>query len=252
MDDADLALLVDLHRHRQRQGPGGDAETAKAIALAGLSPSQPLRIADIGCGTGASTLQLARALNARIAAVDFLPDFIAVLEARAAAEGLSGRIEPLVASMEALPFADETFDVLWSEGAIYNMGFAKGVAAWRRFLKPGGLLAVSEITWLTGSRPAELQAHWEGEYPEIGPASAKLKVLEDSGYAPVGYFVLPERCWLDNYYRPLCAQFDGFLERHCNSAAAASIVEAEKNEVALYERFKAYYSYGVYLARRCG
>lgn len=252
MDDTYLALLIDLHKHQHRQGPGGDAETGKAIALAGLQKSQRLRIADIGCGTGASTLQLARSLNAQITAVDFVPDFIEALKAHAAAEGLSGSIEPLVGAMEQLPFADGAFDVIWSEGAIYNMGFEKGVKAWRRFLKPDGMLVVSEITWITGSRPAEIQAYWEAEYPEIGPASAKFKVLEESGYAPAGYFVLPESCWLDNYYRPLQARLAEFGKRHADSDMAASIVEAEKNEIALYERFKSFYGYGFYLARKSG
>jgi SAM-dependent methyltransferase len=82
----------------------------------------------------------------------------------------------------------EEFDVIWSEGAIYNMGFAAGVSAWRRFLKPGGKLIVSEITWLTADRPAELQSHRDAEYPEIDVASAKIGILERQGYIPEGYF----------------------------------------------------------------
>lgn len=81
--------------------------------------------------------------------------------------GLADRISTLACSMDNLPFADEELDVIWSEGAIYNSGFEKGVADWRRCLKTGGLLVVSEITWITGSRPQELQDHWDSEYPEI-------------------------------------------------------------------------------------
>jgi hypothetical protein len=39
------------------------------------------------------------------------------------------------------------------------MGFEQGVAYWKRFLKPGGILAVSEITWLTATRPKAIEAH---------------------------------------------------------------------------------------------
>jgi ubiquinone/menaquinone biosynthesis C-methylase UbiE len=203
MDEDFLALMVDLHKARDRQGPGGDAETAQALALTSLDGSAKLRIADIGCGTGASTLPLARSLDADIAAVDFLPGFIDVLTQKAEAEGLSDRITALTGSMEDLPFTDGEFDLIWSEGAIYNMGFENGVTAWQRLLKPGGMLVVSEITWITGSRPAEIQEHWESEYPEIATASSKIAILERSGYTPVGYFILPEHCWLDNYYDPL-------------------------------------------------
>ncbi len=246
----DYQLLIDLHKRAKRQGPGGDAETRKAIDLAMLDLSAPIKVADIGCGTGSSALLLARILNARITAVDFLPEFVEVLKANAEREGLTQKIDPLVCSMDNLPFESDEYDVIWSEGAIYNMGFENGINDWKRYLKPGGLLVVSEITWTTNDRPIELQKYWEAEYPEIGTASSKISVLESSGYSPMAYFALPERCWIDNYYQPLQDGFAEFLTRNPNGEDANAIVEAEKKEIALYEKFKKYYSYGVYIARK--
>jgi len=244
-----LQLLTDLHKKAYRQGPGGDPETELALKLARVDRSAPLRIADIGCGTGASTLLLARLLHARITAVDFLQDFLDVLETRTAQSGLAHKITTLCCSMEELPFNDEEYDIIWSEGAVYNIGFKRGIAEWRRFLKPGGLLVISEITWLTTSRPAEIQDHWDAEYPEIDTASSKIGTLERNGYSLAGYFVLPEHCWLDNYYQPLQEGFADFLSRN-DSEAARSIVEAETREIELYEKYRDYYSYGVYIARK--
>ena len=246
----DFQLLVDLHKRAKRQGPGGDLETRKAIDLAMLDPSAPLKVADIGCGTGASTIQLARLLNAKITAIDFLPEFIEVLRGNAEKEGLSKKINPLVCSMENLPFDDEEYDVIWSEGAIYNIGFEKGINDWRRFLKPGGLLVVSEITWTSSDRPSEIEKYWETEYREIDTASSKINILEKNCYSPVAYFVLPERCWLDNYYRPLQNSFAEFIVRNANNENAQAIVEAERKEISLYEKFKKHYSYGVYIAMK--
>jgi len=245
----DLDLLIDLHRDGPRQGPGGEAETRLAVALSGLEGAAGLRIADVGCGTGAATLTLARTLDAHVTAVDLLPAFLAALENAARAAGLSDRIATLEASMDALPFAPGGFDAIWSEGAVYTMGFAAGVTAWRPFLKPRGVLAVSELTWLTDARPAELQAHWDREYPEVATASAKIAVLERAGYTPVGYFPLPERCWIDNYYNPLRRRLPAFLARH-DSAAARALADAEAREIALYERYAAFVGYGYYIARR--
>jgi len=247
---ADLHLLIDLHQDGPRQGPGGDCETCLAVALSGLKGKANLVIADIGCGTGASTLVLARELDARVTAVDLLPEFLSRLEDAAARAGLAERITAHAASMEALPFADRAYDAIWSEGAIYNMGFAAGVAAWRRHLKPGGVLAVSELTWLTDHRAEELQAHWESEYPEVDTASAKMAVLERLGFSPIGYFPLPEHCWLDNYYRPMRQRFPAFLDRHRGSEAARAIVAAEEREISLYERYRAFIGYGYYIARK--
>jgi len=245
-----LELLVDLHRNTERQGPGGEAETLQAMHLAGLDTDTPLEIADIGCGTGASTLLLARELNARVNAVDLMPEFIAELRGKAAAQGLSDRITARVEAMDALSFDDEAFDVVWSEGAVYNIGFERGAKAWRCFLRPGGILAVSEVTWLTDERPPELQAFWSEAYPEIDTAAGKIRVLERAGYTPIGYFILSERCWLDHYYRPLKRRFEAFLERHGHSVEARALVQAEQDEMAMYEKYKAYFSYGFYIARK--
>lgn len=246
----DFQLLLDLHKGAKRQGPGGDVETQKALDLACIDRNVPLKIADIGCGTGASTLILAQSLNSEITAVDFLKDFLDVLETRAQGEGVAEKITPLCASMDALPFEDGEFDVIWSEGAIYNIGFKKGITDWKRYLKPGGILVASEISWTTDTRPAELQNHWMSEYPKIDTVSAKIKVLEESGYSPLGHFILPEHCWLDNYYEPMRASFQDFLSRNKMSEEAHAIVEAELHEIELYEKYKSYYSYGVYIAEK--
>lgn len=245
----DRQLLVDLHRHGRRQGAGGDAETEQALGLARVERTAPVQVADIGCGTGASTLVLARLLNARITAVDVLPELLQVLRERAESTGVAERITTLACSIDSLPFGDGAFDIPWAEGSIYNIGFAQGVAAWRRFLRPGGLLVASEITWLTDSRPEEPQRYWQAGYPQIDVASARIRILERHGYSPIGYCVLPERCWLEEYYRPLQARFAAFRSRHGDSDEARAIVDAEQHEIALDEQYNGFYGYGFYIAR---
>lgn len=247
-----LQLLINLHQHNQRQGPGSTRETQKALELTGLDTSRPLKIADIGCGTGSSALELAQLPEAHVTAVDFSADFIQTLKEHAAERELNHKITALTGNMENLPFEGETFDLIWSEGAIYNIGFEKGIRDWRQYLKPSGILVVSEITWLTGNRPEEIEQFWQQAYPEIATASTKLQQLESCGYSPVAYFSLPEYCWLDNYYTPLEKRLPEFLAQHNNSPETQAIVEEERKEVALYQQYKDYYSYGVYIARKAG
>lgn len=246
----DLQLIVDLHKSARRQGPGGEAETRLAIALTRLKPDPELRIADIGSGTGASSLLLAQELRAQVTAVDFIPEFLERLQADAILAGLGDQVETHLGSMTSLPFQPGELDAIWSEGAIYNMGFEAGVADWRRYLKPGGVLAVSELTWLTAARPAEVQDHWEAVYSGVDTAGAKIAVLERQGYAPLGYFPLPEACWTANYYEPMIARFPTFLQAHDHAPDALALVEAERQEIALYERYSAYFGYGFFIARK--
>ena len=248
-EEALLELLVDLHRPHARQGPGSHASTLLALELARIDRHRPLRIADLGCGTGSSALVLAEHLDGEIVAVDLFEPFLEELRVRADARNMSARITAVQGSIDDLPFDDGEFDLIWSEGAIYNIGFEAGVNLWRRYLRPGGTLVASEITWLTESRPTALEEHWLAEYPEIETASAKLAILENAGFSPAGYFTLPDTCWREEYYEPVLADLDEFRTRH-NSPLADQIAEAERAEATLYETYSDYFSYGVYIAQR--
>ena len=246
----DLSLLIDLHGVHDRQGPGGASTTWRALDLSGLAERRDLVVADVGCGTGASTLVLADALDASITAVDLFPAFLDTLRSRADAAGVGPRVATLEASMQALPFEEGTLDAIWSEGAIYNMGFAHGVAAWRPLLKDRGILAVSELTWLTAERHAPLQAYWDTEYPEVGTASEKLAVLEANGFTVLGYFPLPVTCWEEQFYEPLEAGLEAFVGRHRHSEAALAVAAATVEEISLYRAYASHVSYGFYIAEK--
>jgi SAM-dependent methyltransferase len=76
----------------------------------------------------------------------YIPEFLEALEQRSEKTGLKDKISLLEKSMDELPFEKESLDLIWSEGAIYNIGFENGIKNWKKFLKPGGYLVVSEIT----------------------------------------------------------------------------------------------------------
>ena len=211
----DLTLIADFFRALDRQGPGGDEQTIRALGF--LPATGPgLRVADIGCGTGRQTEVLARHLDGTITAVDLLPGMIEELRARMKRTGLSEKVTALVGSMDELPFGDEELDLIWAEGSIYNIGFERGFTEWRRFLKPGGVIAVTECSWLAPSRLPET-AYIRENFPDIGTPAAKVRILEKAGYVPLAHFVLPQHCWTQNYYAAVAARIPDFLEEQGHS-----------------------------------
>lgn len=246
----EMELMMHLHFNNKRQGPGSEEATQLAISLAGLDREKSYKIADIGCGTGAQTMTLARALNGEIVAVDLFAVFLEKLKERMVGETFKASITTLPASMDQLPFEQEMFDVIWSEGAVYNMGFKNGVCYWKNFLKKGGVLAVSELTWITNSRPFELEKFWNGEYAEMNTVSGKIRILEEAGYKVLAHFILPDNCWVDNYYVPLMTAHKEFLKMFPDNEMALHIVETDRQEFEFYKKYKDYYNYGFYIARK--
>lgn len=246
----ELDLIVDLHKNSYRQGPGSDEETLKALDCLNLSKDEPIKIADLGCGAGRQTITLAQNCNAEIFAIDIFSDFLEKLNLNSRQLKLDGHIKTINVSMDDLPFENEELDVIWAEGAIYNIGFENGVKKWKKFIKKQGYLAVSEITWITNTRPKEIEDFWMREYPEISNASHKINILEQNGFSLMGYFNLKEESWTQNYYKPLEDDFENFLVRNNNSLLAQKVLQDYKFEMELYKKYKDYYSYGFYIAKK--
>ena len=129
-----LDLIIDFHKNNPRQGPGSQQSTIKALQfLPQLTPQAQLL--DVGCGTGAQTMVLSEQTPAHITAVDSSKEFLSILKHKALQQGITNRLTVKEMDMEHLAFAPESVDVIWAEGAIYNIGFSRGIREWRPLLK---------------------------------------------------------------------------------------------------------------------
>lgn len=232
-----------------RQGPGSQQVTRQALSFIG-ELSDNAKIADIGCGSGGQTITLAENTKGQITAIDLFPKMITLLKERAIHHGLSDRISGIAVSMENLPFEPGELDLIWAEGSIYNIGFERGLREWKQFLKPGGMIAVSEVSWLTNTRPDEIEQFWNFNYAEIDTISNKIKKMEEAGYSPVAHFILPEYCWLDCFYKPMQENIPLFLEKYKNSKPAQQLVQRELDEIDYYRKYKSYYGYVFYIGMK--
>ena len=149
-----------------RGGPGDNDSTRKAFRYLKNLPSEP-QILDIGCGPGMQTLELAKLSNGTIIALDNYQPFLDILMKNAIKNGVEKRIIPKNQSMLEMDFKNNSFDVIWSEGALYFMGFQNGLKRCHQLLKKNGYLAVTQAVFLQPSIPKPLQQFWDNEYPDI-------------------------------------------------------------------------------------
>lgn len=245
----DLNLICEYFSALERQGPGSPEITTKALSFI-YNLSDESRIADIGCGTGGQTMVLAQNTPGNITGLDLFPTFIDLFNSNASKLNLQGRVKGIVGSMDKLPFQQEEMDLLWSEGAIYNIGFERGLNEWREYLKSGGYVAVSEASWFTDERPAEIEEFWLDAYPGIDTIPNKLEQMQKAGYIPVATFILPEDCWLEHFYAPQVLADELFLKKHAGNKAAEGFIENQRHEARLYHKYKAFYGYVFYVGKK--
>jgi len=247
--DFDLELICEYFSNLERQGPGSPEMTIKALSFID-NLSEKSCIADIGCGTGGQTMVLAQNVSGMITGVDLFQKFIDLFNANAQKFQLQERVKGVVESMDNLSFQEEELDLIWSEGAIYNIGFERGLTEWRKFLKTGGYIAVSEASWFTNKRPEEINNFWEDAYPEIDTIPNKVTQMQNAGYVPVATFILPEICWTKHFYSPQIAVQKEFLEKHSGNEAAKGFIANQQHEEKLYYKYKEYYGYVFYIGKK--
>lgn len=247
--DFDFSLICEYFSSMERQGPGSPDVTLKALSFIDNLTSQS-RIADIGCGTGGQTITLAKHTKGKVTALDLFPDFINILNRNVEQSGLQDRVKGIVGSMDNLPFQNEELDLIWSEGAIYNIGFERGLNEWRKYLKKGGYIAVSESSWFTDERPAEINDFWMSSYPEIDTIPNQVAKIHKAGYLPVATFILPENCWIEHYFAPKSTAQEVFLNKYAENKAANELVMSQNHEEVLYNKYKEYYGYTFFIAQK--
>lgn len=242
-----MDYFLELFGGLPRAGPGGNAFTRQAFAMIDHLPASP-RILDVGCGPGAQTLELLRVSTGTVLAFDLYPQMLKRLQASAAEAGLTGRLQTRQLDMHEMDFEPASFDLIWSEGAIYFLGFETGLRLFRRFLKPGGYVAVSEAVWLRPDPSPASRRFW-AEYPEIDSVHSKLAAIARAGYSSVGHFILPAEAWTAEYYAPMAQRIvEKQAEWHDIPEARAPLDEASA-EIATFRENPDDFSYAFFVMR---
>jgi SAM-dependent methyltransferase len=227
-----IRALIELHRGLERQGPGDTDFSDYIISQLPELPTNP-RIADIGCGTGAGTL--------------FLADFLDELDNRAKQRGLEHLVETIECDMKSLDWKPESIDLLWSEGAAYNLTFKGALKAWRPLMAPNGIAVISEIGYFTSEVPESLKVYWQNAYPAIGTESENSIHANSSGFKILGIHRLPSKAWWENYYGPLRDNMNFF--KHSEDSIMQAVIKETEEEMKLFEEHEEQYGYSFYMMK---
>lgn len=246
MEDIFFSIFQDL----PRQGPGNKLSTKRAIDLIKDLPTSP-RILDLGCGSGAQTIQLAHYFGGTTYALDNHKPYLDQLSLNSEKLGYGESIKTVHADMNDLEFDPEFFDLIWAEGSLYILGFREGLRYLKKFLSPAGYLAVTEVNWLRDGQPQELLEFWDHEYPEIMPLSGNIELIKAQGYKLVDYFTLSPVAWWDNYYTPLEQRLVKLRKEYVENDQATELIESVQVEIDMYRKYPEFYGYVFYIMRNC-
>lgn len=183
-------------------------------ALAVLPPIDRPRILDIGCGSGIPTLELARLCNGEITGIDIDEKSLDELRGEADRAGLADRVKILKCSVNDMKFPVQSFDIIWSEGSVFTVGFENGLREWKRLLKPGGFMVVHD---------------------EEGDIEEKLQLVKAYGYKLLKHIILDKNTWWQEYFAPLEQLVNKTLAEHDDIEKIPEIVESDRREIEWFD-----------------
>ncbi|MBT8506979.1 SAM-dependent methyltransferase [Methanomicrobiaceae archaeon CYW5] len=221
-----------------RLGAGDDEHTAKAFSFIAELPKGGGEILDVGCGKGVQTMALARLCpSCRILATDIHQPYLDVVEEKIGAEGCSGRVTTVRASMDDLPFEEDSFDIIWAEGCASIIGIENAVRYWKTLLKQGGHIMISDILWFTRTPSDEAREFFAEFHPGMMTEDEVFEVIRDAGLELVGSFRLPSRVWEESFYGELRKRFGALEEEYADDEGALMVINGLKRQTEIFDKY---------------
>jgi ubiquinone/menaquinone biosynthesis C-methylase UbiE len=241
-------IFFEIHENLPKKGYGRNKYTRRAFRM--LPRSDKPRILDIGCGSGAPTIELARLSQGEIIGIDIHQPSLDRLTQKIEAAGLGHRVKTVNRSMFEIDFPEESFDIIWAEGSIFIISLERGLVEWRRFLKPGGFMAVHEAVWLRTDPPQEIHDYWKSMYPGIKTTDENLRLISGCGYDIIGHFQLPEDAWWNEYYGPLEDRIKELRKKYSDDPAAIKQLDREQLEIDMFKKYQRWYGSAFFLMQK--
>lgn len=245
LDPATSKLYEDL----PRPGQGVESCTHEAIRL--LPPLRtPPAILDLGCGRGHQTIILASHFKAPVIAVDESQTALDDMMDAARAAGVDSLVQPRLGSLSALPDAQESFDLVWSENGVRSLGMEQAIALWSPLLRKRGVLVVGDCSWILPNPPAEAAAFWHERYPEMTDIATVHAIAHRADLRVYDSYALPRSIWRNEYFEPLSRRI---AKRRSNATIDHRLdaaIHRVETEIQMFDRWGDRFQFMFYLLRR--
>lgn len=152
--------------------------------------------------------------------------------------------------MGNLDWEPGSIDLLWSEGAAYNLTFKGALKAWRPLMAANGIAVISEMSYFTKEVPKPVRIYWQNAYSAIGTESENSNHANLSGFEVVEIHRLPSKAWWDNYYDPLQKKMESF--KTSNESIMQAVIKDTEEEMKFFKEYDMYYGYSFYIMRAGG
>jgi SAM-dependent methyltransferase len=230
----------------EKLGPGGNAHTLYVVRL--LPKRQFGAVVDAGCGTGRQTLALVKELGTLVHAVDSFEPFLNDLVRRAREAKVEHLVQTRRMDMKDIPQVFRDIDLLWSEGAAYNIGFANALATWASAMIPGGFAVISELSWLKESAPDPVREFFRSGYPDMHSVEQNITIAENVGYKLLTTYTLPKEAWIDGYYDILTDRAKDLLD--LSDPSVRDFASETVREIEVFQCSEDSYGYVFYVLQR--
>jgi SAM-dependent methyltransferase len=242
-------IFFELYEGLPRQGPGNRACAVKALQLCRDLPSRPA-VLDLGCGVGGQTLYLADLMqDAVITAMDSHEPSINKMLDMVADQGLTERIQPVVGDMANPDFPPASFDLIWSEGALYNIGIENALRIYQGTLRSGAYIVFTEAVWCKENPPSEVKASFDLDYPTMGRVPDVIAAIARAGYSLVEHFTLPDEAWWEDFYTPMEQCIADLRGKYSAEAEALEVLDQLAQEPEMHRQYSDYYAYEFFIVQ---
>jgi hypothetical protein len=150
--------------------------------------------------------------------------------------------------MADIPRVFRSIDLLWSQGAAYNIGFAHALSTWADALAPGGFAVVSELSWLAAKPPAAVEEFFRTGYPDMRSVADNVDFATSAGYALLATHVLPAAAWVDGYYDILAPRAKALADHP--DPGVREFARETSREIEIFAQSEASCGYVFYLLER--